>query len=169
MNSVSPLSLDQLTRETWGQYDPAVIAQFASLAKESCYVPKFYKSPASQDELMSAGEYVQHGLKMQPGSLIYGTFLPASPVTLLPPQFNVQVTDTSIDEEWFDESVPSIFLANYKPVYLDPNQVTAGSFPNLFNSCWPVVGSGIFLVEIWNSPSTAQRVQLIFGCLEPKQ
>ena len=116
---------------------------------------------------MTAGQYVQHGLKIQPGSLIFGTYLPVDPYTLLPPNFQCQITDASLQQEWFDESVPSLFLANYKPVYLDSNVENNGSFPSLFNCCWPVVGNGLFTVEIWNDPDTAQRVQLIFGVLEP--
>lgn len=163
----SPLSLDQLTRDIWGAFDPLAIYQLAPLAVQDCYEPRFYKSPATEDELMQPGQYVQHGLKIAAGSLIYGFYLPANPFTLTPPNFQVQITDASLEQEFFDESVPSLFLANYKPVYLDPNIETAGSFPNLLNSCWPVVGTGIFTVEIWNDPTTAQRVQLIFGVLEP--
>jgi hypothetical protein len=165
---MSPLSLDQLTRDTWGSYDPLVIAQLAPLAALSCYTMKFYKSPDSINELMAVGQYVQHGLKITPGSLIFGTYLPALASTLLPPEFNCQITDTSLDVEWFDEPVPSVFLSNYKPVYLDPYQEFTGSFPNLLDSCWPVVGSGLFMVEFWNGP-TAQRVELVFGVLEPTQ
>jgi hypothetical protein len=172
---ISPLQLDQLTRDTWGSYDPLVIAQLAPLAGNKCYQPKFYKSPASQDELMAAGAYVQHGLKFTAGSLIFGTYLPAMPTSsdgfnLSPsvPRFNVQITDTSLQQEWFDEAIPSLFLSNAKPEYIDSNPLntTAGGFPNLLSSPWPVVGSGIMLIEIWNDPNLAQRVQLIFGVLE---
>ena len=41
----SPLSLDQLTRDIWGAYDPIVIAQLAPLAAENCYQPRFTKVP----------------------------------------------------------------------------------------------------------------------------
>ncbi len=168
---ISPLSLDQLTRDCWGAYDPLVIAQLAPLAAEKCYQPKFYKSPSSQDELMAAGAYIEHGLKFTPGSLIFGTYLPATPQldgTFSPPKFNVQVTDSSLEQEWYDEAIPSLFLSNAKAVYSDINPLngTQGGFPNLFNSPWPVTGSGLFVVEIWNDPLVAQRVQLIFGVLE---
>lgn len=169
---MSPLSLDQLTRDTWGSFDPLVIAQLEPLARQSCYAPKFYKSPDSQNELMAANTYYQHGLKITPGSLIFGTYLPCTPSAtsslILPPEFNVQITDTNLDIAWFDESVPSLFLSNYKPVFLDPNSLNAGSFPALLSSCWPVVGNGLFQIEFFNGP-TAQRVQLVFGVLEAKE
>lgn len=172
---ISPLSLDQLTRDTWGSYDPLVIAQLAPLAHQTCYQPKFYKSPASSDELMTPGQYVQHGLKFTPGSLIFGTYLPAMPsssdgFSLAPavPRFNVQITDSSLEQEWFDQPLPSLFLSNAKPEYVDVNPLnpTSGGFPNLLTAPWPVTGSGIMLVEIWNDPNVSQRVQLIFGVLE---
>lgn len=167
----SPLSLDQLTRQIWGSYDPLVIAQLAPLSREKCYQPKFYKSPASQDELMTPGQYVQHGLKFTPGSLIFGTYLPAVPQldgTFTPPRFNVQITDSSLEQEWFDEAIPSLFLSNSKAEYVDLNALnpSMGAFPNLLSSPWPVVGSGIQIIEFWNDPELAQRVQLIFGVLE---
>lgn len=172
---ISPLQLDQLTRDIWGSYDPLAIAQLAPLAGNKCYQPKFYKSPASSDELMAAGQYVQHGLKFVPGSLIFGYYLPATlaagiygDVSPVVPRFNVQITDASLEQEWFDEAIPSLFLSNSKAEYNDLNSLnsTAGGFPNLLVAPWPVVGSGIMVVEIWNDPNVAQRVQLIFGVLE---
>lgn len=172
---ISPLQLDQLTRDIWGSYDPLAIAQLAPLSRNKRYQPRFYKSPASEDELMAAGQYVQHGLKFVPGSLIFGTYLPAMPATtndfdLAPavPRFNVQITDTSLEQEWFDEAIPSLFLSNAKAEYVDINPLngTMGGFPSLLNAPWPVTGSGIMLIEIWNDPNLAQRVQLIFGVLE---
>ena len=49
---ISPLELDPLTRSYWGQWDAYSIGQLAPLAKNQCYKPKFYKAPASQDELI---------------------------------------------------------------------------------------------------------------------
>jgi hypothetical protein len=163
---ISPLSLDQLTRDYYGAYDAAAIAQIARLARENCYQIKTYKSPASVDELMAAGAYVQHGLKIAPGTLILGFLLPSNPLTFLPPNFNVQITDTGIQHQFFDEPVPSVFCANYKPVYQDPNLLSCGTFPNLLNAVYPVTGTGLFMVEFWNDPNNAQRVQLVFLCLE---
>jgi hypothetical protein len=176
---ISPLSLDPLTRDTWGSYDAAAIRQLAPLADEMCYRPKLYKSPSSAGEIMAANAYVSHGLKITPGSLIYGFYLPAQlvgsvagegPTTLsaiTPPQFNVQITDTSLRHKLFDEPVPSLFLANFKPTYYSAAFVLAGSFPNLMCAPYPVVGSGLFMVEIWNTAGVQQRVELVIGTLEP--
>jgi hypothetical protein len=41
-----------------------------------------------------------------------------------------------------------------------------GSFPNLLSSPYPVVGDGLFLVELWESSGAVQRIELLFGVLE---
>ncbi len=61
---VSPLSLNQLTRDYWGQYDPAVIAQLAQLAADPCYQIKFYKAPADDQEVVAAFGYVTYGMRI---------------------------------------------------------------------------------------------------------
>lgn len=185
---ISPLSLDALTRDTWGSFDAAAIRQLAPLADDLCYRPRLYKSPDSPSEVMAANGYVSHGLKITPGSLIYGFYLPAqvgsgpfgeSGGTIVtgvtPPQFNVQITDASFrigpshvaGHKMFDEPVPSVFLANFKPSYYNAVFVLAASFPNLLCSPYPVVGSGLFMVEFWNTAGAQQRVELVIGTLEP--
>jgi hypothetical protein len=84
-----------------------------------------------------------------------------------PPQFNVQITDASLGHKLFDEPVPSMFLANYKPAYHNAVLLLTGSFPNLLCSPYPVVGSGLFMVELWNTAGAQQRVELVIGTLEP--
>ena len=182
---ISPLSLDALTRDTWGSFDAAAIRQLAPLADDLCYRPKLYKSPDSPSEVMAANGYVSHGLKITPGSLIYGFYLPAEVVlrpgegpatvnSVTPPQFNVQITDASLGHKLFDEPVPSLFLANFKPTYYNAVLPLAASFPNLLCAPYPVVGSGLFMVELWNTAvsiltglPTSQRVELVIGTLEP--
>jgi len=177
---ISPLSLDALTRDTWGSFDAAAIRQLAPLADDLCYRPRLYKSPDSPSEVMAVNGYVSHGLKITPGSLIYGFYLPAQVesetflsgggtvvTAVTPPQFNVQITDASLGHKLFDEPVPSLFLANFKPAYYNAVFVLASSFPNLLCSPYPVVGSGLFMVEFWNTAGAQQRVELVIGSLEP--
>jgi len=176
---VSPLSLDCLTRDYWGAFDAAAIAQLAPLAENKCYQPKIYRAPALSDELVEANGYVSYGLKITPGAIIYGFYLPpGSPFGSgpLPPSFNVQITDQSLRHKWFDQPVPSYFLGNCKPTFLSGSQDVMGSAPNLLVSPYPVVGTGLFLIEIWNTfldPATSpalpgsQRIELVFGVFEP--
>jgi hypothetical protein len=164
--AISPLSLNQLTRDYYGQYDAAAIAQYAPLANDSCYQPKFYSAPDFQNQVMAANQYVAYGLQVTPGALLYGVYLPASVATGAAPQYLVQITDASLQHDWYDEPIPAFFLGNYKPTFLSNVKTQFASFPNLFNCPYPVVGSGLFLVKFWNGP-TAQRIQLVFGALEP--
>jgi hypothetical protein len=163
---ISPLVLDQLSSAWWGHYDSLAIAQLAPLADECCYLPKVYKAPDTPHEVVAAFGYVSLGLKITPGSIIYGFYLPASPITFLPPQYNVQVTDVSLHHEWFDEPVPSALLGNFQPTYLSAQGDFTGSSANLFNCPYPVVGNGMFLVEIWETSGSQQRIELCFGVLE---
>ena len=163
---ISPLSLDQLTRDTWGAYDAAAIAQLAPLASDACYQPKFYKAPDPESELMAANDYLAFGLKITPGSLLVGFYLPADPVTLMPALFNLQITDTALGRKFWDAAVPSFFVGNYKATAADTLLPRLGSFPHLLNAPYPVVGDGLFLVELWETSGAPQRVELVFGVLE---
>lgn len=172
VGSYSPLSLNPLTRDLWPTFDAAAIAQFADFLNDGCYQIKFYKAPSSQQELMAANAYAAYGLKITPGSIIFGFYLPMIPNTTghpslsVPGQFTVQITDVSLDHQWFDAPLASLFLANYKPTQQSNGFSGAGSFPNLLTSPYPVVGNGLFMVEIQESSGVQQRIELVFGVLE---
>ena len=167
--ALSPLQLDALTRDYYGHYDAFVISQLAALASSDCYQPKFYKAPASTDELIPAGGTANYGLKITPGSLIYGFYLPALMSTLLPLPFSVQITDSSLRHSLWDEPVPSIFLANFKPTGLSANPLLAAggifAYPSLLCTPMPITGDGLSMVNLWNTGSLA-RIELIIGVLE---
>lgn len=163
---ISPLSLNPLTRDLWGAYDATAIAQLARLATDPCYTIKFYKAPADNQELMLGNAYAPYGMKVTPGSLIFGFYLPALPGTLLPPPFNVQITDVDNEHKWFTEPISSLFLSNFKPTYASNVTQNVGSFPNLLSSPYPVTGRGTFKVDIQNTSADEQRIELVFGVLE---
>jgi len=185
--ALSPLQWDPLTRDYYGQWDAYSIAQIAELAKRTdCYTLKFYKAPASQDELIGAFQYVACGLHIPPGSLIFGFYLPAQPSTSLPGSYNVQITDMNLRDrdgnphQFFDEPIPSVFLGNYKPSYLtaDPLQTSGliSSFPSLLPAIHPVTGDGLFQLEFWDTlggdsgpAGSSQRIELVIGCFVPKE
>lgn len=175
IGTYSPLSLNPLTRDLWPCFDAAVIAQLAEFTNNPCYQIKFYKAPPSQFELLSStdskGGYISMGLKITPGSIIFGFCLPAIPNTAAPSssapgKFTVQITDTSLDHQWFDAPLSSLFLSNYKPTQQSNAFSGNGSFPNLLTSPYPVVGSGLFMVEIQEQSGTQQRIELVLGVLE---
>jgi hypothetical protein len=176
---MSPLSLNQLTRDYWGQYDPAIIAQLAALANDPCYSIKFYKAPADDQELFAAYGFVTDGIRITPGSVIFGYYLPAvvnteNPVISAPGAFTVQITDVSVEHKFWDQAVASIMLSNHKPTYQSAiasasapaGVLNMGGFPNLLCAPHPVVGSGQFDIEIQETSGSAQRIELVLGVLE---
>ncbi len=168
---VSPLSLNQLTRDYWGQFDPATIANLAKLAHDPCYQIKFYKTPADNQEVFEAFGYVSHGLKITPGSIIFGLYLPClvdteTPTSSAPGAYTLQITDISLEHKWWDDPVAALLLANFKPVYQSDVSDNMGSFPNLLDAPYPVVGSGQFDCETQETSGETQRIQTILGVLE---
>ena len=57
-------------------------------------------------------------------------------------------------------------MGNYKATAADTLLPRIGSFPNLLDLPYPVVGDGLFLVEFWETSGAAQRVELVLGVLE---
>ena len=168
---VSPLSLNQLTRDYWGQYDPAIIAQVAGLPDDKCYTIKLYKSPADNQEVFAAYGFVTHGQRITPGSILVGFLLPAvvdteDPTASVPGSFAVQITDVSLEHKFWDDPVSSEFLSNFKPTYQSGVTLNMGSTLSLLPFPHPVVGSGQFDVWIQETSGEPQRIQLVMVVLE---
>ena len=60
--SLSPLYLQQFTRELWSEYDAYIMAQLEPAIRDGCYEPKVYKSPDITQEVIASAGYVAHGL-----------------------------------------------------------------------------------------------------------
>ncbi len=168
---LSPLSLNPLTRDSWGQFDATAIAQLAPLANEECFQLKFYKAPADGQEVLAGNAYAAYGMRVTPGSIIFGFYLPmvgvpGAPLSSLPAAFVVQIRDVSLQHNWFDDPISSLFLSNYKPTYQSESSGDQCSFPNLLTAPYPVTGTGLFRVEVWSTSVETQRIELIFGVLE---
>jgi len=163
---ISPLHLNPLTRDLWGSFDASAIAQLAPLASDPCYSIKFYKAPADNQELLAPNAYAAYGLKVSPGSIIFGFYLPVDSQSLLPPLFTVQITDVDLEHKWFTEPIASLFLANSKFTFMTPAGAPAGSFPNLLTAPHPVTGRGFLKVDIQNQNAEQQRVELVLGVFE---
>ena len=177
MMSASGFSLNQLTRDYWGSFDGLAIAQSAvSESDDACYTPKFYKAPDDGQDLVPGFGFVVCGLKITPGSRILGFCLPCAAAggsvvglgTGPDAAFTVQITDQSVKvggrpHQWFSDPLASLFLANYKPTFQNsaPN-ILVGSSPHFLKVPYPVVGSGLFDVEIQSASTDPQRIQLVF-------
>jgi hypothetical protein len=164
---LGPLWLDPLIRATWGQYNPLVLAQLDSLVEEDCYKPKIYRVPDPQNEVIQPGGYVEFGLEVTPGDLLYGFLIPPDPLTGIPFDFTFQLEDLSTGHLFFDEPVPSVLLSNYHPVVLDSALTQMSCFWNLLNAVYPVTGSGAFRALIQSTePTAARRIEVLISALE---
>jgi len=163
---LSPLSFAQFVRDVWGRYDPLIIAQLNELAQDNCYQQKFYKAPAGGQEVFAPKANVRYGLKIKPGSIVYGFHLPCNPETYVPKSFSVQITDQALQHQFWSEAIPSIYIANSLCTSQAFSAPEVGSFPSLLPAPYPVVGDGLFLVEMWETSGSTQRLELIIAALE---
>jgi hypothetical protein len=171
---IGPLSLDQMTRDTWGIFDPLVIAKLGPAANEDCYQHKWYKSPLTPQEVLPPFGFVTQTLRLTPGSLLYGVYCPAiNPVTAFAgPAWNIQITDKSGTEDYnlFDQPIPAFFLSNLRLTFqgtsMNPAGPLFGSFPYLFADPYPITGNGLLMVQIWETSGATQRVECVLGVLE---
>jgi hypothetical protein len=174
---IGPLSLDQMTRDTWGIFDPLVIAKLGPLAQMDCYQHKFYKSPLVTQEVLPPFGYITQTLRITPGSILYGIYLPA--LTFVAPLWNIQITDKSGTEDYtlFDQPTPAFFLANLRITYQSnlppappppaaPTRQAFGSSPWFFSDPYAITGNGLLLVQLWETSGQTQRIEVVFGVLE---
>lgn len=151
---VTPLQLDSYTRDQWQEFDALAIAQIAPLAYDDCYRPKIYVGldSGSQNVLQSA--YASFGMHIQPGSLVYGFGMGSQYGST--PQWSVQVSDEATGIPFFSDPVSQAFLSNSK----------GQNYPYLLRAPRPVVGDGLFLVEVWNQQPNSQWIVPLFFVLE---
>ena len=153
--SLSPLYLNQYTREVWSEVDAYIMAQLEPAIREGCYEPKIYKSPDTTQEVIQSGAHQSHGLSITPGALWIGYIWPADFVKT---EVLVQVTDVGLQHKVYSSPIPWYLIGNGKT-----------DFPTLLTSPHPIVQPGVLLVEFWNVSGEQLRVQLQFLCLEPKR
>jgi hypothetical protein len=143
-----------------------VLAQLDSLVDEDCYKPKVYRVPDPQNEVIQPGGYVEFGLQVTPGDILYGFLVPPDPITGVPFSFTFFLEDLTTGHQFFDEPIPSVLLSNYHPVVLDSALTQMSCFWWLLNSVYPVVGSGAFRALIQSTDTEARRIEVLIGALE---
>jgi hypothetical protein len=152
--TVNPYHLNQYTREVWSEGDAYILAQLEPAFNSGCYRPKIYKAPDITQEVIQDGDYVQHGMKVQPGSLIIGFNFPSN---FQDTEVQVQVLDVALNHKWYSEPIPWYMISNGKT-----------DFPCLLKRAYPVAAPGLFLVEFWNVSGEQFRTQLQFVVMDPK-
>lgn len=155
---LSPLYLQQYTREIWSEYDASVMAQIEPAIRSGCYEPKIYKSPDITQEVLAANGNVDHGLSVTPGALFLGFIFPVtSPTTSDFTQVVIQIEDSALDRKLFSQPIPWYMLSNAKL-----------GMPNFLCAPYPIVQPGRLLVEFWNVSGEELRTQIQYVMLEPK-
>jgi hypothetical protein len=141
-------------------------------AKLGCYVPRFYHSPGSAEQLagVAANGYLTYLLSLPVGSFILGfvhttSSAPGSaPDTSISPPaasgFSLQITDLAINHKWFSRPVDEAYFLNdyllpvetagFPPYPLSTFGYTFPSLPRLLPVPYPVVGVAQFMIEFWN-------------------
>jgi hypothetical protein len=120
-------------------------------------------APSEAQQVMLDKTYVAYGLKFTPGSIIWGIFQDTSQT------FAVQITDQTLKHKFFSEPAQSLFVSNQHPVAFGAYVNIYSNSANLLDAPHPVTGDGLFLVEIWNNSGNTERIQVVFGALEPIQ
>jgi hypothetical protein len=152
---VTPLQIDSFTRDIWNEFDALAIAQLAPLAYDDCYKPRIYVGLDSDAQPIGPLGYSSFGLQMTPGSLIYGFYMG---IPVVPSPWNFQLTDLSLGRGLFSAPVSQNLIGNLKGL----------AYPWLLCGPYPVVGSGMFLVEVWSQLATTQNVVPLIGVLEAR-
>jgi len=140
---LNSLQLWPFYRDTWGYYDAHVNPLFAPLDSNRCYKPKYYEVPDVSVQLMSTADtaaapaYQQYTLRIQPGTLLLGWLNDDDT-----PLFTVQISDVSTGHKFWDQPVSNYFLTN-----------ALNEYPSLLATPYPVVGSGLFNVELRIDPN----------------
>ncbi len=149
--SRSSLSAWACWRDYWGMWNAYNEPQFAPLERSPCHAVRLALAPDIQSQVIGASGAINYNFYLVPGSLIWGFWVtPVSGVSM-------QLTDISLAHEFFQGPVKTSFLQT-------PDADTR--FPSYFMlpTPHPVVGDGLFSLEMWGPVGT--RVYLILGVAE---
>lgn len=150
--SVSSLALDSTWRDYFGVWNSFVEPQASPLEKSACHAPRFAVVPPTQLQIVPPAGKVTYNFRLRPGSIIWGFWVGNDP-------FTMQLTDVNLGHKWVQE--PEDALAGLTTIGSD-----RARFPSftLLPTPHPVVGEGLFTLEMWATP--ASRVWLVLGVAE---
>lgn len=153
---ITPFELDCSWRDYWNLYSPVANALIAPITDNRCYHPRIRMVPDTSQQIMPPAGKIEYNFVVAPGSIIYAIW--AGPDAQLP--FTWQLTDIAISHRLFQEpaSTQALLNASNAP---SPNSPFNYS---LLPAPWPVVGDGLFTLEVWGTPGLRYRVFL--GCAE---
>ena len=150
--SVSSLALDTSWRDYWGNWNSFVEPQMSPLEASTCHAPRFALIPPVENQIVPASGKIIFNFHLVPGSIIYGFYAQKNV------EFVIQLTDVGLGHKFWQEPETS------------NNIITRGSgrarFPSftLLPTPHPVVGEGLFTVELW--AAVGARVYVILAVAE---
>jgi hypothetical protein len=133
-------------------YNPLMEAWIEALGTSDCHDPRIVLAPSIDQQFFPDSGKITYNFHLVPGSIIWGLF----PMTS--GELTMQLTDIEIGHALFQEPVQCAMLLT--------RGVFEGRFPSylLLPSPWPVVGDGLFTLEVWGPP--ASRFYMLLGVAE---
>lgn len=190
---INSLNLPGELAETWGAVYARLVARMGALAYNPGFKPRLYAVPQWTDRVLGQDQahnqggpyntqlngYVKVSMVVTPGSFIWGLlYAPFFVAGAVKADYNfvVQITDVSLRHKWFSEPVPADFFRKAPGVAV-LSAAQCSKVPWLLEAPYPVTGTGLFVVEFWNTSIPAptslaandcQRwVQMAFATAEP--
>ncbi|TAJ99762.1 hypothetical protein EPO44_10195 [bacterium] len=147
------LTLQNSYRDVDGAWDAAAIQALRDIHLSDCFLPRYYKAPGDSTEVMASGAYQRFVLNLVPGSFIWA----------------ISRNDGGDDTQSFLWNMTDIGLGHQFGTKPLPDKQPQTNWP--LAAPYPVIGNGAFLVEFWNTQTSAatNRVSLVFRVAEPKK
>lgn len=152
--SKSPIALDSSWRDYSGSWNPMVEPLIATLENSNCHVPRLALIPDILHSVIPASGKLLFNFFLVPGSLIWGYWAGGFSSSSMV----VQLTDVSMGHKFFQDPVTVQFLQT--------QGAAVGRFPavTLLATPHPVVGDGLFTLEVWGQEGDI--AQLILAVAE---
>jgi hypothetical protein len=164
--------LDSHYLDIWGEYIPFALQSWAPIIEAGCFVPRWYDAPLNALQFMTAGDYNSWSLQIPAGSFIMEVMHshqeapPEAGVQIYSSgEFNVQITDTGLNYEWFSQPIPDSLF--YKRHGRFQAQQTAGRNGHVLPKPYPVLTPGNFQIERWCTATG--RCELLFAVAVPRE
>jgi hypothetical protein len=151
--SVSTLAQDASWRDYFGDWNSFVEPQMSPLEESLCHAPRFATIPPLELQVVPAAGKITYNFHLVPGSVIWGLWPGVGNA------FVMQLTDVNLGHKLCQEPEDGFFG-------LTTVGSTKGRFPSftLLPTPWPVVGDGLFTLELW-APAQSQ-LWIILGVAE---
>lgn len=141
-------------RNYFGQWSPPAIAGLAVLNNPGCFRVAWYSAPQYDERLIPESGYRQSQLALPVGGYIVG-LAQATTAPTASNVYQVLLTDLSLNRQLFNAPIEAAALRGA---------------PYLFPDAYPIVGEGVFRVELWNPVVGSGDIlaEVVLLVVEPK-